>query len=136
MIEDDIKAALEGTTPGPWYSHDGGAYVHVRSEVDRILICEISWHSSIRLHHPLKSESQANAKLFAAAPDLLNRALSEIKRLKAIPLPPEQGSANESDVWADFAAYLLNNCEGEAISEEGLQRAMSEMLAARKVNHD
>jgi len=83
MITDDIKAALEGVTQWPWYFHDGGPYTHVRSQADRILICVLSWHSSIRKHHPLKPESFANTKLIAAAPDLLYRALGEIESLQA-----------------------------------------------------
>ena len=83
MITDDIKAALEGVTQWPWYFHDGGPYTHVRSQADRILICVLSWHSSTRLHHPLKPETLANTKLIAAAPDLLYRALGEIESLQA-----------------------------------------------------
>ena len=83
MITDDIKSALEGVTQWPWYFHDGGPYTHVRAEADRILICQISWHSSTRLHHPLKPETLANTKLIAAAPDLLYRALGEIESLQA-----------------------------------------------------
>jgi hypothetical protein len=31
-------------------------------------------------------------------------------------------------LWANFPAYLIDKCEGDTISEEGLQRALAEML--------
>jgi hypothetical protein len=58
-------------TPGPWQyranSHDTLFIV----EGDGLLVTSMSWHSSIRERYPLRNESQANARLIAAAPELL-----------------------------------------------------------------
>lgn len=44
----------------------------------------------------------------------------------------ELEAAESSDkVWADFAAWLLDHCEGEVITEEFLQGEMSKMLEAQ-----
>jgi len=44
---------------------------------------------------------------------------------------PEQPAQQEpvANVWEQFAGYLIDKCEGEIISEEGLQRALADMLA-------
>jgi hypothetical protein len=34
--------------------------------------------------------------------------------------------------WENFPAYLIDHCEGETISEEGLQRALADMLSDPK----
>lgn len=60
-------------TPGPWsmcLSRSNAAFL-VRDTENR-LVCDMSWHSSSRQHYPLRDESAANARLIAAAPDLLS----------------------------------------------------------------
>ena len=42
----------------------------------------------------------------------------------ALPTP----KAETASIWANFPAYLIDHCEGEVITEEGLQRALSDML--------
>jgi hypothetical protein len=34
----------------------------------------------------------------------------------------------QETVWEMFAAYLIDKCEGEIITEEGLQRSLADML--------
>lgn len=36
------------------------------------------------------------------------------------------------EVWERYAAYLLNHCEGETITEENLQRWLADMLESEK----
>lgn len=36
----------------------------------------------------------------------------------------------QADIWSRFAGYLLDNCEGQEITEESLQGWMSDMLQA------
>lgn len=38
----------------------------------------------------------------------------------------------ENAIWARFAGYLLDHCEGQTIYEENLQRWMAEMLEKEK----
>lgn len=59
-------------TPGPWSMclERRGVSFLVR-DTDGRLVCEMSWHSSSRQHYPLRDESEANARLIAAAPELL-----------------------------------------------------------------
>ena len=38
----------------------------------------------------------------------------------------------EPAIWANFPCYLIDHCEGDTINEEGLQRALSDMLADPK----
>lgn len=63
-------------TPGPWSSclNRPGSSFLVRDKENR-LVCDMSWHSSSRQHYPLRDESEANARLIAAAPDLLDALL-------------------------------------------------------------
>lgn len=47
---------------------------------------------------------------------------------------PEEQPAQEpvnktASVWQMFPGYLIENCEGHTITEEGLQRALADMLA-------
>ena len=43
--------------------------------------------------------------------------------------PPTQQAPAQKTVWQMFAAYLIDKCEGEVITEEGLQRSLADMLA-------
>lgn len=59
-------------TPGPWYfslSRSSTSFI-VRDQ-DRRMVCDMSWHHSSREHYALRVESEANARLIAAAPELL-----------------------------------------------------------------
>lgn len=42
------------------------------------------------------------------------------------PPPPQEPAAN---MWESFAAYLIDKCEGEVISEESMQRSLADMLS-------
>jgi len=41
---------------------------------------------------------------------------------------PAEPSGGESVAWERFPGYLIEQCEGEIITEEGLQRALADML--------
>lgn len=45
---------------------------------------------------------------------------------------PVAGEARRPVAWENFPAYLIDHCEGDTISEEGIQRALSRMLADPK----
>ncbi|KXJ63036.1 hypothetical protein AXY46_03185 [Achromobacter xylosoxidans] len=49
----------------------------------------------------------------------------------ALASAPVAGEA-QSVAWENFPAYLIDHCEGDTISEEGLQRALGKMLADPK----
>lgn len=57
-------------TPGPWKLAALNTNYAIRAKSDDVLICQMSWHSSHRMHYTLKEESFANARLIAAAPDM------------------------------------------------------------------
>ncbi len=42
--------------------------------------------------------------------------------------PAKVPQSVEEFTWANFASYLIDNCEGEAITEERLQHALSDMM--------
>lgn len=57
-------------TPGPWrYQAYPDLFIVYGS--DHVQVVKTSWHSSIREAYPLKPEAEANARLIAAAPDML-----------------------------------------------------------------
>jgi hypothetical protein len=58
-------------TPGPWQYRSNSHDTLFIVEGDGLLVTSMSWHSSIRERYPLRMESQANARLIAAAPELL-----------------------------------------------------------------
>jgi hypothetical protein len=67
--------AQSAHTPGPWATKLHPTQISVYGPGD-ICVLSTSWHGSIRASYPLKDESIANAKLAAAAPELLE-ALQE-----------------------------------------------------------
>jgi hypothetical protein len=42
--------------------------------------------------------------------------------------PPAAGAIDTRTAWENFPAYLIDHCEGDTISEVGLQRALADML--------
>lgn len=60
---------------------------------------------------------------------------AELRALRT-PAAPEAGAQVPSDVWANFPCYLIDHCEGETITEEGLQRALAAMLKDPKYRRD
>jgi hypothetical protein len=70
---------VSGHTPGPWQFQANSTDTALLIEGD-VLVASMSWHSSSRQRHPLRSESQANARLIAAAPELL-AALQALHRM-------------------------------------------------------
>lgn len=57
-------------TPGPWRTERRIHSVSVMAE-KRLLVVSTSWHSFERDCYPLQDEAEANARLIAAAPDML-----------------------------------------------------------------
>ncbi|MCA0214556.1 MAG: hypothetical protein LCH79_15430 [Proteobacteria bacterium] len=59
-------------TPGPWAFHlNKSDSLFVVRDKEKRVICEMSWHSQSREFYTLRAESEANARLIAAAPDML-----------------------------------------------------------------
>jgi hypothetical protein len=59
--------------------------------------------------------------------------------IEALSAQPSPGGQDASFPWENFPAYLIDKCEGDTISEEGLQQALAAMakderycLAARQ----
>ena len=79
-------AALEGHTPGPWESKaakDGSGDIGIITDGGCLAEC---FHEIRRRDEGAYSEQAANARLIAAAPDLLttdHRLLDELKRERA-----------------------------------------------------
>ena len=57
-----------------------------------------------------------------------NRARAELVAALSRQAPAAPAEA----AWANFPSYLIDHCEGETITEEGLQRWLAEMLADPK----
>lgn len=57
-------------TPGPW-SVRSTETTFVVWAAEGIQVVSTSWHSRIRKPYPLRPEAEANARLIAAAPELL-----------------------------------------------------------------
>lgn len=63
-------------TPGPWSvntAHEDPQFQSV-SDKDGRTIADIAYHKFTETHYPLRAESEANARLIAAAPELLDAA--------------------------------------------------------------
>lgn len=98
---------------------------------------------TLRAYLEERSQTQPlPASLVPTAPDLEylrgaveNTALPAFLRgqiaaaVKALATQAQQPvSGADGFPWANFPAYLIDNCEGETITEEGLQRALASML--------
>lgn len=96
-------------TPGPWSMclERRGVSFLVR-DTDGRLVCEMSWHSSSRQHYPLRDESEANARLIAAAPELLKELERQIEWTWN-PFEPK----NQSDRYKRMKA-LFDRVTGES----------------------
>jgi type VI protein secretion system component VasF len=95
-------------TPGPWHSCINASHTAflIKDKAGR-LIAMPSWHASNDTHFPLKEQSEANARLMAAAPELLE-ALIDL---------------------GDWLAYGLNKAEGAEPTAE--DHAACERVAAQ-----
>ncbi|WP_343656371.1 hypothetical protein [Cupriavidus sp.] len=74
----------------------------------------------------LRFEEESQAEEFASALTLPAPAG------KAFPANVEFSASAQQDTWERFAAWLLDHCEGQTITEEFLQEQMAEMLASLK----
>jgi hypothetical protein len=90
---------MSAHTPGPWKFQANGTDTAFLIEGDGLLVASMSWHSSFRERFPLRKESQANARLIAAAPELL----AEL--------------CKAADTFADTARYfsLLGKSDGAEV---------------------
>ncbi|WP_171963133.1 hypothetical protein [Bordetella trematum] len=74
-------------------------------------------------------------------PELIYRSpvMAEVARIRgaldecsaALASDPVAGEA-QPVAWENFPAYLIDHCEGDTITEEGIQRALSNMLIDQK----
>lgn len=110
-----------GHTPGPWiveFSGTGGYDAMTGAwaiRKDSVLIAEVDQsdygqnHCDYEFHSP---EAEANARLIAAAPELLE-ALMEIHKLSLCPTPNRiRDWSARVDVMADFARKAIAKAEG------------------------
>lgn len=100
-------------TPGPWRTHHSGA-TRVIADVpgspgDIHTICN-TWSSPLS---PPRVEGEANARLIAAAPDLL--AVAELARETAITVLGEVGADNVRQ----WASDLLQRAEAALTKAKG-----------------
>lgn len=82
-------------TPGPWhYGINRSGHSFLVKDPEGRLVCNMSWHHSSREHYPLQAESEANARLIAAAPELLE-ALTAAWNSMDTSIPGSPGSPIE-----------------------------------------
>ncbi len=95
-------------TQGPWFTHYEGAVLHVipctHPTARTVQICTANGTA-----HRAKSETEANFRLIAAAPELL--AMLE----KLVPAPPDLGELDlgeEDNALLDEARALIAKAKG------------------------
>ncbi len=95
----ETQSKTETFTPGPWFADNGDAngYWAIFQEADRQPVCYLVGvdKSPARLR---EAEEVANAKLIAAAPDLLKALKAMMGRLEA-----------SGEAWMSDPAWLQGN---------------------------
>jgi hypothetical protein len=81
------------------------------------------------LGHVIRALRQQARRFEAMSQELAHPAFYDPRQGTGAPVA---GEAQRSVAWENFPAYLIDHCEGDTISEEGLQRALSRMLADPK----
>lgn len=89
LTDDEIRALLDGATPGPWAWDDrrGWAYLSGGGWIQFARV-------AVEVDDKPNAEGQANARLIAAAPSLaaevlrLREALREIQQMRVLAVPP------------------------------------------------
>jgi hypothetical protein len=92
------KTKPEGYTPGPWRNHPLCAAMSsafrgrgIKDETGLKLIAR-TYEEIKGRQHPTHGESEANARLIAAAPDLLEACRLAKRAFWHIPMPGDEGS--------------------------------------------
>lgn len=91
--------------------------------VQPVAICPQTIIHAITEYGDARADQDANN-----APTTSHERLADCIRLIRDALPPPAAPVQKT-VWEMFAAYLIDKCEGEIITEEGLQRSLADMLA-------
>ena len=74
-------------TPGPWAVHPASAQVDAFATGEPVPVCQLLWPTDQRT----ETETEANAHLIAAAPEMLEALKSNVLAFEAfgITVPPE-----------------------------------------------
>lgn len=98
-------------TPGPWSVHQltGSAFgdVGIRAE-GKVVAGYVALMNTRWPHAGQQEEQRANAKLIAAAPELLT-ALDELLAAELTQMPAYEAGKAAQDAWADRRAAARNN---------------------------
>lgn len=108
---EEIKARVEGHTPGPWgvhadtHEYRGGDFMQVEPKVGARTICEVT------------DQHKANAELIAAAPKLLAALEATLKYLDKLDrLDADMGTEpGEDNISASGVAILMRRAITEAL---------------------
>ena len=102
-------------TPGPWAVNPFAAQVDAFNENGGATVCELLWPTEVRS----EAETEANARLIAAAPDLL-AALKALRRYITIRYSEFGEVLNEGAV-TDLATIdaAIAKAEGRSASTQG-----------------
>lgn len=73
--EGHVAAVVSGHTPGPWLVHDTGLQF-VLGSAEGLRVGRFTWHAYSRQRFPLKAEAEANARLSARAPEMLEMLIA------------------------------------------------------------
>jgi len=79
------EALAKGPTSGAWtHTINRSGHSFIVQDVEKRLVCSMSWHHSSREYYPLKDESEANAALLAACnPANITALLAHLSDLRA-----------------------------------------------------
>lgn len=116
-------AGAGAPTPGPWKTRLRHATITIYG-ADGIQVLETSWHPEIRKSYPLKAEAIANAKLAAAAPELL-AALTECHRR----LKMDLGEILHLRGWLSSSELAERKVQDE-VADEADRQAIDQAAAA------
>ena len=103
---------LVSHTPGPWGIQSSRTTVTVRSAGSGEVIS--SWYAG----QPTGTVTHANARLIAAAPELLG-AIKELLASQMAPYPPFEAGKDAQNAWSDRRAKACSDAEVVIALAEG-----------------
>lgn len=116
-----------GWTKGPWFVNPGFALVEIPGE--DAPICQLLWPTELRS----ESETYANGRLIAAAPDLAEAAAKHLEWIDKERAGPDYGGLTRDThpagaaIWSRWWSEQLDLCaETEALARAALAKARGE----------